>query len=254
MDAVIASDPRRILLLAFALACGSLLAPALAADGPEIYGAQCAQCHQPDGEGLGTFPALAGSDRVLGDMRELVAFVLDGQGAMPAFRDVLDDEELAAVLSHVRESFGNEAEPIETDLVADVRAEAGTETETEPVEVDLPEDWFEQGEQMFATNCAACHQATGEGLPGAFPALADSAFVQGNADEVLRLILNGRAGMPAYGGSLDNRQIALIVSYIRNAWANEAHPVDASMVETVRGGGDLELEPTTPTTRPGAGN
>ncbi len=254
MAAAIAADPRRTLLAVCALALASLFAPAFAADGPEVYALHCAVCHQPDGEGLGTFPALAGSERALGDAHALVAFVLDGEGAMPAFRYVLDDDALAAVLSHVRTSFGNDAEPIEADLVADARLETAVDVETEPVEVDLPEDWFDLGEELFVTNCAACHQASGAGLPGAFPALAGAAFVQGNADEVLRLVLQGRAGMPAYGGSLDNRQLALIVSYVRNAWENEAHPVDASMVETVRGGGDLELEPTTPTTRPGAGN
>lgn len=70
---------------------------------------------------------------------------------------------------------------------------------------------------------------------------------------MLRLLLNGRAGMPAYGDSLDNATIALLASYVRNAWENEAHLVDAAMVEVVRGGGDLELDPTTPTFRPGAG-
>lgn len=90
-------------------------------------------------------------------------------------------------------------------------------------------------------------------IPGAFPALAENAFVQGNADALLRLLLNGRAGMPAYGDSLDNATIALLASYVRNAWENEAHLVDAAMVEVVRGGGDLELDPTTPTFRPGAG-
>ncbi len=247
-------DLRRTLWVAFALGCAALLSPALAADGPDLYGVHCAACHQPDGEGLGAFPALVGSERVLGDPHALTAFVLDGMGQMPAFRNVLEDEELAAVLSHVRTSFGNDAEPIEVDLVAEVRAENEADTETDPVEVDLPEDWFELGEQLFLSNCAACHQASGEGLPGAFPALAGSAYVQGNADEVIRLVLHGRAGMPAFGGSLENLQIALIVSYVRNAWENEAHEVDAAMVETVRGGGDLELEPTTPTTRPGAGN
>ena len=225
-------------------------APAFAADGAEIYQGQCVSCHQADGEGAGAYPALAGSDRVLGEPDELVAFVLNGRGVMPAFRNVLDDEQLAAVLSHVRSSFGNEAEAIEPELVAELRAE----TEPEPVEVDLPEDWFERGESLFVSNCSACHQRSGEGIPGAFPALAGSAFVQGTAGEVLRIVLDGRAGMPAFGSSLDNEQLALIVSYVRNAWENEAHPVDAAMVETVRGGGDLDLEPATPTYRPGAGN
>lgn len=254
MRATRSFDLRRTLLLACMVAAGSFLAAAFAADGAEIYGAQCASCHQPDGEGLGAFPPLAGSERAVGEPRALVAFVLAGRGQMPTFRDLLDDEELAAVLSHVRSSFGNDAEPVEADLVAEVRAETASDVDVEPVEVDLPEDWFEQGEALFLANCAACHQASGQGIEGAFPALAANPFVVGHADEVLRVVLEGRAGMPSFGGSLDNRQLALIVSYVRNAWENEAHPVDASMVETVRGGGDLELEPTTPTTRPGAGN
>ena len=252
------TNPSRILFLAGACALAAFLSFTLAADGPEIFATHCAACHQPDGMGLGPFPALAGSDVVLGDPHALTAFVLDGKGGMPPFRDVLDDDELAAVLSHVRTSFGNEAEPVEADLVAEVREETASDAEgdaeSESVVVDLPEDWFEQGEALFLSACAACHQESGTGIEGAFPALAGNAFVQGYADADIRVVLHGRAGMPAFGGSLDNERIALIVSYVRNAWENEAHPVDAAMVETVRGGGDLELEPTTPTTRPGAGN
>jgi cytochrome c6 len=304
--AVNAGGVRRSPLLIGALFAVMLFGAASAQDGAAIYQAQCASCHQPDGEGLGEFPPLAGSDLVLGDPHPLVAFVLDGQGAMPPFRNILDDAELAAVLSHVRTSFGNDAEPIDADVVAEVRdepaddgepegadeaeaegeagepegdvegepeGEAEGEPEGEPegetegateadgaadaadaVVVDLPEDWFDQGAAAYLDNCSACHQPAGQGIEGAFPPLAGNAFVQGHADALIRLVLHGRAGMPAFGGSLDNETIALIVSYIRNAWDNEAHPVDASMVETVRGGGDLELEPTTPTTRPGAGN
>lgn len=234
------------------LACALALAgSALAQDGAAIYDAQCASCHQPEGQGLGTFPALAGNAFVQGDDRELVALVLNGRDAMPAFASILDDAEIAAVLTHVRGAWGNDAEAIDADLVADVRAGA---EEPEAVEVDLPDDWFELGETAYLQNCSACHQASGAGIPGAFPALAGNAFVQGSADALLRLLLNGRAGMPAFGGSLDNASIALIASYVRNAWDNEAHLVDAEMVEVVRGGGDLELEPTTPTFRPGAGN
>jgi cytochrome c oxidase subunit II len=238
-------------LLPYVLACALAIAgSALAQDGADIYAAQCASCHQSEGQGLGTFPALADNAFVQGDAHEVVALLLHGRAAMPAFASTLDDAEIAAVLTHVRSSWGNDADAIETDLVADVRA--GMD-EPEPVEVDLPDEWFEFGEAAYLQYCAACHQATGAGIPGAFPALAENAFVQGNADELLRLLLNGRAGMPAFSGSLDNATIALIASYVRNAWENEAHLVDAAMVEVVRGGGDLQLDPTTPTFRPGAG-
>ena len=235
-------------VLAWAMA---LAATALAQDGEALYEQHCASCHQPEGQGLGTFPALVDNAFVQGDERELVDLVLHGRAAMPAFASILDDAEIAAVLTHVRGAWGNDADAIDTDLVADVRA--GMD-EPEAVEVDLPDDWFELGEAAYLQNCSACHQATGAGIPGAFPALAENAFVQGNADELLRLLLHGRAGMPAYSDSLDNATIALIASYVRNAWDNEAHLVDADMVEVVRGGGDLDIDPTTPTFRPGAGN
>jgi cytochrome c oxidase subunit II len=230
----------------------SLAGGALAQEGAELYQTHCAACHQPAGEGLGTFPALAGNTFVQGDPHDVARVVLFGRAAMPPFANILDDDEIAAVVTFIRTSWGNDASEVEAETVAEVR-EAAAADDIEPVAVDLPDDWFELGEAAYLLSCAACHQASGEGIPGAFPPLAGNAFVQGSADELLRLILHGRAGMPAFAGSLDNETIALIASYVRNAWENEAHLIDAAMVEVVRGGGDLELAPTTPTYRPGAG-
>jgi mono/diheme cytochrome c family protein len=250
--------PSRRTLLASAIALCVALGAALAQDGAQIYATHCAACHTSEGQGMGTFPPLADSEFVQGDEHPLIDIVLHGRGAMPPFAGTLGDEAVAAVLTHIRTSWGNEAEPIEPEQVAEVRdaeaAEDPAQDDVEPVEVDLPEDWFERGEAGYLQFCAACHMAGGEGIAGAFPPLADNAFVQGPADEVIRIILHGRAGMPGFAGSLDNEQIAHITSYIRNAWDNEAHLVDAEMVEIVRGGGDLDLAPTTPTTRPGAGD
>lgn len=247
---------RHTLLAAIALCVA--LGAALAQDGAAIYATHCASCHTSEGQGLGTFPPLAESEFVQGDPHPLIDIVLHGQGAMPPFAGTLSDDEVAAVLTHIRTSWGNEAEPIEAEQVAEVReaedVEDPADPDVEPVEVDLPEDWFERGEAGYLQFCAACHMADGEGIAPAFPPLADNAFVQGPADEVIRIILHGRAGMPGFAGSLDNEQIAHITSYIRNAWGNEAHLVDAEMVEIVRGGGDLDIQPGTPTTRPGAGD
>ncbi len=245
---------RRLTITAF-VALIALAGATLAQDGAAIYATHCASCHTSEGQGMGTFPALADSEFMQGDEHPVIDIVLHGRGAMPPFAGTLDDDEVAAVLTHIRTSWGNDAEPIDAETVAEVREaeEAEEAEEIEPVEVDLPEDWFERGEAAYLMSCAACHQADGEGIPPAFPPLADNAFVQGPADELIRLTLHGRAGMPAFAGTLDNETIAHITSYVRNAWGNEAHPVDAEMIEVVRGGGDLELEPTTPTTRPGAG-
>jgi cytochrome c6 len=81
------------------------------------------------------------------------------------------------------------------------------------------------GKTLFAKNCAACHQASGKGIPGAFPALAGNGFVQGAADNVATVLLKGRGGMPDFSGSLDDGEIAQVLSYVRTSWGNSAAPL-----------------------------
>ncbi len=66
---------------------------------------------------------------------------------------------------------------------------------------------FADGKSLFLDNCSACHQPTGKGVPGAFPALAGSAFVQGDPKIVMTTVLNGRAGMPSFKDDLVRRGI-----------------------------------------------
>jgi mono/diheme cytochrome c family protein len=101
-----------------------------AVDGAQIYTAQCLACHQATGKGLpGVFPPLAGSDWVTGKDALAIQIVLHGtngeiavegttyKGSMPTFKDKLDDAQIAAVLSHVRTSFGNSASKIDAAAV-----------------------------------------------------------------------------------------------------------------------------------------
>jgi len=81
------------------------------------------------------------------------------------------------------------------------------------------------GKALFAKNCAACHQASGKGIPGAFPALAGNGFVQGAPDDVATVLLKGRGGMPDFSGSLDDAEIAQVLSYVRSSWGNSAAPL-----------------------------
>ena len=107
-----------------------------AVDGAQIYGAQCVACHQASGGGLpGVFPPLAGSEWVTGKDALAAAILLHGvtgkltvkgaayNGQMPAFKDKLNDTELAAVLSHIRSQFGNSAAKVGADAVKAVREE-----------------------------------------------------------------------------------------------------------------------------------
>jgi mono/diheme cytochrome c family protein len=90
------------------------------------------------------------------------------------------------------------------------------------------------GKNLFAKNCAACHQSTGRGIPGAFPALAGNAFVQGAPTDVATVLLKGRGGMPDFSGSLDDGEIAQVLTYVRSSWGNDAAPVTERDVGNTR--------------------
>lgn len=90
------------------------------------------------------------------------------------------------------------------------------------------------GKSLFAKNCAACHQPSGRGIPGAFPALAGNAFVQGTPGDVATVLLKGRGGMPDFSGSLDDDEIAQVLTYVRSSWGNGAPPVSGQDVGSTR--------------------
>lgn len=90
------------------------------------------------------------------------------------------------------------------------------------------------GPVVFSQNCAACHQASGKGIPGAFPALAGDKFVTGNPALPIAVVLNGRAGMPAFRDDLNDAQIAAALTHVRASWGNKAPPVTAAMVAKLR--------------------
>ena len=81
--------------------------------GEAIYRGVCAGCHMPDGvgaEGAGRYPALAHDPR-LAAAAYPIQTVLRGRGGMPPFERLLTDEQIAAVVGYVRQSFGNEFGP-----------------------------------------------------------------------------------------------------------------------------------------------
>jgi cytochrome c oxidase subunit 2 len=84
------------------------------------------------------------------------------------------------------------------------------------------DDLMAQGEQVYAKNCAACHQAEGQGIPGVFPAIAGSAIATGPLDGHTDIVLNGKTGstMPAFAAQLNDVDIAAVLTYQRNAFGN----------------------------------
>jgi mono/diheme cytochrome c family protein len=79
--------------------------------GEGVYVEYCAECHQRDGSGWSNlYPRFAGNPIVtLHDPEPIIVTVLYGQGAMPAFNDKLTNDDIAAVLSYIRNSWGNHA-------------------------------------------------------------------------------------------------------------------------------------------------
>ncbi|MCC2955737.1 cytochrome c [Massilia sp. IC2-477] len=100
-----------------------------------------------------------------------------------------------------------------------------------------------EGKALFAKNCAACHQADGRGIPGAFPALAGSAVALGEPAPLAAVLLKGRGGMPAFSGSLDDAEIAAVLSHVRSSWGNGAAPVSSAEIEAQRSA--LQVAPAT---------
>jgi len=100
--------------------------------------------------------------------------------------------------------------------------------------------------QTFAENCAACHQADGKGIEGAFPALAGDSFVLGPASPSIHVVLDGRAGMPTFRADLTDAQIAAALTHVRTSWGNSARPVTAAEVAALRSGAGPKPEDKKP--------
>ncbi|MCG5078150.1 c-type cytochrome [Paraburkholderia tagetis] len=120
------------------------------------------------------------------------------------------------------------------------------------------------GAQIFASRCAACHQATGSGLPGMFPPLAGSEWVNGDAHKLADILLLGIEGalsvkgenfngtMPTFGATLSDAEMAAVGNYVRSSFGNHAPEFDTSLVKAERDRlgnrstpwkGDAELKP-----------
>jgi cytochrome c oxidase subunit 2 len=94
-----------------------------------------------------------------------------------------------------------------------------------------------KGQEVYTKNCLACHQATGLGLPGVFPALAGSKIATNPiATDHINRVVKGKAGtaMAAWGPQLNDLDIAAVISYERNSWGNAAGIVQPKDVKAAR--------------------
>ncbi len=103
------------------------------------------------------------------------------------------------------------------------------------------------GKAIYTARCAACHQASGKGLPGAFPPIAGAEVPNGPAAEHMKIVLDGQTGpvkvlgkpyngvMPGWKGQLSAAEIAAVVTYERTAFGNKGGAVTADDVAKLGG-------------------
>lgn len=105
-------------------------------------------------------------------------------------------------------------------------------------------DPIARGKKVF-NNCIACHQSSGTGIPGVFPPLAGSDWIGKSPDILTRIVLNGLSGEIEVNGtiysnamtafnSLSDKDVASVISYIRNSWGNAFDIVSIEEVAAIR--------------------
>ncbi len=103
------------------------------------------------------------------------------------------------------------------------------------------------GGKVYSTVCAACHQAEGQGLAGAFPPLAESDYLAAGAGPAIEAVINGLSGPVTVNGKdynavmpnlsyLSDEEVADVVTFVMNSWGNPGGEVSSGEVTAVRGG------------------
>ncbi len=147
-----------------------------------------------------------------------------GHGFMPAVVEAIPEEEYKKWVVAKKEEMAS--------------ASAGADKEW------TKDDLVANGKAVYEKNCAVCHQVTGAGLPPAFPALTGSKIVSGPIfdadgkllkDSHLDRVLNGKGVMPAWKATLNDTEIASVITYERNALGNSVGDIlQPSQVKALR--------------------
>ncbi len=116
------------------------------------------------------------------------------------------------------------------------------------VESEIPAKSFEEmmefGKATYMQTCFACHQAEGQGIPNAFPPLAESDYLNADVNRAIDIILNGKSGEITVNGQkynsvmtrqdLNDDEVANVLTYIYNSWGNSKKQVTPAMVKSRR--------------------
>lgn len=105
---------------------------------------------------------------------------------------------------------------------------------------------IESGKQVYMKTCFACHQAEGQGIPNAFPPLANSDYLNADVDRAIRAVVKGLTGEITVNGekynsvmtrqAISNSEVADVLTYVYNSWGNNKTNVSKSRVDAVKSG------------------
>lgn len=130
--------------------------------------------------------------------------------------------------------------------LAEVAAQSGEPAEALARVHEPDPEVHARGLEVFQRTCIACHGFVGRGVPNVFPPLDGSDWVTGDADLPIRIVLHGLQGpvrvgssqyqnvMAPLGSTLDDREIADVLTFVRQSWGNDAAAVTADQVRAVR--------------------
>jgi cytochrome c oxidase cbb3-type subunit 3 len=165
--------------------------PEAKAMGGRLFLTYCAQCHGSDAKGAMGFPNLTDNDWLYGGEAEAIQTTISEgrEGVMPPWGPVLGADGVKDVANYVRSLSGLANDSLRT----------------------------QRGEELFATNCAACHGADGTGnqMIGA-PNLADKTWLYGSSEAtIIDTVANGKTNrMPTFQAFLGDAKIHLLAAYV----------------------------------------
>ncbi|MFP8965057.1 c-type cytochrome [Pokkaliibacter sp. CJK22405] len=147
----------------------------------------------------------------------------------------MTDEDAASIAAYIKHLAGDD-KPAAVDAA---KAQATTDKLTSAKDLTL-------GERLYIDNCAACHFVDGKGAAKAFPQLDGASIVNADSpDGLINVILKGaqlpstekapsELKMPGFAHRLDDNEVAMLASFIRSGWNNNAPGVTAEDVKKVR--------------------
>ncbi|MGB3589783.1 MAG: cytochrome c [Tunicatimonas sp.] len=124
-----------------------------------------------------------------------------------------------------------------------VRSDLREISNPQQTEPDLEES-IKLGEEIYQGYCLACHMSEGEGIPGAFPPLAESDYLMADKTRSIQQVMHGSEGEMVVNGEtyngmmppqpLSDEEIAHVLNFVRNSWGNEGEVVTFAEVKAVR--------------------